>query len=169
MGPPGHLGIGFAAKKVAPNAPLWSLLVASEVLDLLSAVFIISGIEKMAVTSMDTSRGIQTIIPGSVPWSHGLFMSVIWSMLAAGTAYLISKDVRTGGVLGLVVFSHWVLDLLVHAPDLPILFEDSPLLGFSLWTSGPGFVTSIIIELVLLAGGIAVYINWSRNRVKNQA
>ena len=50
MGPPGHFGIAFAAKVVAPKAPLWSLLVASEALDLLSVIFIITGVEKIAVS-----------------------------------------------------------------------------------------------------------------------
>jgi hypothetical protein len=51
-----------------------------------------------------------------------------------------------------------VLDLIVHLPDLPLLFEGSPLLGLGLWGSGPGLVISGILELALLAGGIAVYV-----------
>jgi hypothetical protein len=158
MGPPGHLGIGFAAKRVAPKAPLWALLVATEVLDLLSFLFMAAGIERIGTTTIDLSQGIQYLSPASVPWSHGLFMSVVWSVLAGGIAYLVYRDRRTGVVLGLVVFSHWVLDLIVHLPDLPLLFEGSPLLGLGLWGSGPGLVISGILELALLAGGIAIYV-----------
>jgi hypothetical protein len=157
MGPPGHLGIGFAAKRVAPKAPLWILLVATEVLDLLSFLFMAAGIESLGVTSIDLSRGIQYLSPASVPWSHGLLMSVVWSVLAGAIAYLVYRDRRTGVVLGLVVSGHWVLDLIVHLPDLPLLFDGSPLLGLGLWGSGPGLVISGILELVLLAGGIAIY------------
>jgi hypothetical protein len=158
MGPPGHLGIGFAAKRVAPKAPLWALLVATEVLDLLCFLFMTIGIESMGSTTIDLSQGIQYLSPASVPWSHGLFMSLVWSVLAGAIGYLVYRDRRTGVVLGLVVFSHWVLDLIVHLPDLPLLFEGSPLLGLGLWGSGPGLVISGILEPVLLAGGIAIYV-----------
>jgi hypothetical protein len=158
MGPPGHLGIGFAAKRVAPKAPLWVLLVATEVLDLLSFLLMTIGIERMGITSIDLSQGIQYLSPASVPWSHGLFMSVVWSVLAGAIGYIVYRDRRTGLVLGLVVFSHWVLDLIVHLPDLPLLFDGSPLVGLGLWGSGSGLVISGILELALLAAGIAIYV-----------
>jgi hypothetical protein len=44
MGPPGHIAIAFAAKPAAPKAPLWVLIVATEVLDLLAFAFIALGI-----------------------------------------------------------------------------------------------------------------------------
>jgi membrane-bound metal-dependent hydrolase YbcI (DUF457 family) len=159
---PAHFGVGFAAKAVAPKAPLWSLLVASEVLDLLSFGFIALGIEKVATSQTDFNHGIQTITPGSIPWSHGLVMSIVWSLIVAGIAYLISKNRRTSIVLGLVVFSHWVLDFIVHPPDLPLLFEGSPVVGLGLWTSGSGLIASVILEFVLLGGGVAIYIAWRR-------
>ena len=61
-------------------------------------------------------------------------------------------------MIGLVVFSHWILDFIVHPPDLPILFRGSPELGLGLWTSGPGLVFSLILDLALLIGGIVVYL-----------
>jgi hypothetical protein len=164
MGPPGHLGIGFAAKPVAPKAPLWVLLVATEMLDLLSFLFMAVGIESMGVTTIDLNRGIQFLTPASVPWSHGLLMSVVWSVLAGAIAHLFYRDRRTGIVVGLLVFSHWVLDLIVHLPDLPLLLDGSPLVGLGLWGSGPGLVISGILELVLLAGGVAIYIFTRRQK-----
>lgn len=92
-----------------------------------------------------------------MPWSHGLFMSVIWALLAAGVAYLIYRDRRIAGVIGLVVISHWCLDFIVHPPELPLLFNGSPMVGLGLWTTAPGFVISIFIEAAMLAGGLAIY------------
>ena len=155
---PAHLGIGFAAKKAAPDVPLWMLLVASEVLDLLSFVFITIGVEKISAVKTSLEKGIETITPGSVPWSHGLFMSLVWSVAAAILGYLVFKDRHSGKVIGLVVFSHWILDLIVHPPDLPLFLEGSPMLGLGLWTSGPGLIASMILEVVLTFGGIAIYI-----------
>lgn len=157
MGPPGHFGLAFAAKKIAPDAPLWALLVASEALDLLSAGFLTLGMEKMATRKMDFSQGLTILEPGWVPWSHGLFMSLVWSALAVGIAYLASKNRHTSLVTGLVVFSHWILDFIVHPPDLPLFFQGSPLLGLGLWTSGAGFIASLLLEIILLGGGFWIY------------
>ena len=156
---PGHLGIGFAAKPIAPRVPLWLLLVATEALDLLSFVFVTIGIEQLGVTQVDIHQGLQFVTLGHIPWSHGLLMSVVWSLVFALLALLIYRDKQTSVVLGLAVFSHWILDFIVHAPDLPLFFADSPLLGLGLWSSGPGLILSGVLEIALLAGGIAVYVN----------
>lgn len=161
---PGHLGVAFAAKPLAPKAALWSLLVASEALDILSFGFIAAGMEKVAVRQMDFKNGLQIINPDWIPWSHGLFMSVVWSVLSAAIAYLIFKDRKASGIIGLVVFSHWILDLIVHPPDLLVLFRNSPELGLGLWTSGPGLILSMILEFALLIGGVDIYTAWHRQR-----
>ena len=155
---PRHLGIGLVAKPIVPKAPLWILLVTSEALDLLCFGFVTIGMEKLAVTKMDLSQGLKVIIPGWIPWSHGLFTSIAWSLLFGVIAFLVYKDWKTGGMIGLVVFSHWILDFIVHPPDLPILFRGSPELGLGLWTSGPGLVVSLFLDLALLIGGIAIYL-----------
>jgi len=155
---PGHFGGAFAAKPLAPKAPLWVFLVASEALDLLSALFIAVGFERMAVTRMDFSQGLSVITPGWIPWSHGLIMSIIWSLLFAAIAYIVFRDWKSSGMIGLVTFSRWILDFIVHAPDLPILFRNSPEIGLGLWASSPGLIISFILELFLIVGGIAIYL-----------
>jgi hypothetical protein len=59
-----------------------------------------------------------------------------------------------------VVFSHWLLDLLVHRPDLPILPGNAgglPLLGLGLWRTP---WASVVAELALVVAGAATYL-WS--------
>jgi hypothetical protein len=121
------------------------------------------GIERLGVNRIDISQGVTMLEPRSLPWSHGLFMSVVWSAVAAAIAYLVFRDRRAGAALGLVVFSHWVLDFIVHTPDLPLLFDGSPVVGLNMWGSGPGLVLSGILEIALLVGGVAIYITY-RNR-----
>jgi hypothetical protein len=152
MGPPGHFAVAFAAKPAAPKASLWVLLVATEVLDLLAFGFMAIGIEHGAPEP-------------SLAWSHGLFMSVIWSALTGAIAYLFFRDRRTSLVIGLLVFSHWVLDFIAHSPDLPLLFNGSPLVGLGLESS---VTVGIIMEFGMLAGGIAIYL-FARKRNKNKA
>ena len=89
------------------------------------------------------------------PISHSLLLVITWSVVFGGIYWVIKKDVRTAVILGLCVLSHWVLDLIVHFPDLPLFPGDSPLLGFSLWnykfatlvTEGLIFITGIIFYL----------------------
>ena len=164
MGPPGHFGIAFAAKTLAPQAPLWTFLVASEALDLLSFGFEALGLEKFAASESDFVKGVQILVPGSVPYSHGLVMSLVWSILFSTVAFIFFRDRRISMILGLVVFSHWILDFIVHPPDLPIFLEGSPLLGLGLWTSGPGLIASGILEFVLLAGGLIFYLIYRKRR-----
>jgi hypothetical protein len=154
---PAHFATALAAKPAAPKAPLWVLLAASEALDLLCFGFMAIGMENSGVNSMSLDQGLKVVVPASIPWSHGLFMSVVWSVVAAAIAHLIYRDRRTSSIIGLVVFSHWVLDFIVHPGELPLLFNGSPTVGLGLWTSGLGLILSGILEIGLLASGIAIY------------
>ena len=158
-----HLAVGLAAKPVAPKAALWLLLAASEALDFLFIGFLLLGIEKSAVSQTDFFHGVQISQPGSLAWSHGLTMSLVWSILFALIAYLVFRDRRTSLIVGLVVFSHWVLDLIVHPAELPLFFNGSAMVGFGLWTSGPGLVASIIQEIIMIIAGVVIYMT-ARNR-----
>ena len=161
----GHFAAGLAAKPVANKAPLWVLLAASEANDLLYFVFTRAGVEKSVPYTMDFTQGVRYLASGSHPWSHGLFMSVVWSVAAAVIAYLLARDRRTAGVIGLVVFSHWGLDFLMHA-NLPLFFGGSPLIGLGLENSGPGFLLMTALDLILLAAGMAIYL---RHRKRTSA
>jgi hypothetical protein len=159
---PGHLGVAFAVKPLAPKAPLWLLLVASEALDLLSGGFSAFGMESLTLNKMDFVNGIH--VTAIVPYSHGLFMSLTWSLLAGGIGYLALRDRKAASLIGLMVFSHWILDFIVHGPDLPIFFDVSQVLGLGLWTTGIGLILSLTLEIILLIGGIVIYVTW-RKRV----
>ena len=159
----GHLAAGLAAKPAVHQAPLWVLLAASEANDLLYFLFTVTGIEKKAVITMSFTQGVRHLTSGSNPWSHGLFMSLVWTVVAAAVALLFFRQRRTAGVIGLVVFSHWALDFLMHS-NLPLFFEGSPQVGLGLENSGPGFIFMTVLDLVLIAGGMASYLA-SRKRM----
>ena len=132
-----HLGLGLAAKPVASRVPVGVLVLATEATDLLWGVLALAGVENTQ----------------SSPWSHSLFTSVILAALAGLLAARLYRHRPIGAVIGLAVFSHWLLDFVVHPPDLPLLFNGSPTAGLGLYTSGPGVIASIALELGLLAGG----------------
>ena len=81
---------------------------------------------------------------------------MVWSVLAAAIAYLFSRDRRTSIAIGALVFSHWVLDFIVYS-NLPLDFNNSQLVGLGLLNSGLGVIIGIILEIGLIAGGIAIY------------
>jgi hypothetical protein len=83
-------------------------------------------------------------------------VAVLRCQRLAGIAQLIYRDSRSSGVIGLVFLSHWALDFIVN-PGLPLLFKGSPTVEPGLWCSGPGFILSIVLDVGLLAGGIAIY------------
>jgi membrane-bound metal-dependent hydrolase YbcI (DUF457 family) len=152
----GHFAAGLAAKPAAPKVPLLVFLVASETNDILYFLFTAVGLEAKAATTMSFNEGVRYLAPVSNPWSHGLFMSVVWSLAAAALGFLFYKDRRSSLLLGAVVFSHWILDFLMHS-NLPLFFDGSPLLGLGLENSGPGFLFITIFDLVILAAGIVLY------------
>lgn len=127
----GHLAPGLLSKTLEPKVPLWVLLGAGESNDLLYFAFTAAGIETPSTTTMSFKEGVSYFTQGSIPWSHGLFMSVVWSAVIAGIAYLYWQDRRVSALLAGVVFSHWALDFLMHS-NLPLFFDGSPTLGFGL-------------------------------------
>lgn len=149
----GHLAFGFAAKPLEPKVPLGVLLAATEVLDILWVGFSVTGIDP----------GVN----GASPLSHGLFMSVIWSAMAALIVGLIYRNRRSGMIAGLLVFSHWILDLITHPmgavfggnplpPDLPLLFNGSPQVGFGLYNHS--FTVATAADLGMLILGVILYV-----------
>ncbi len=134
-------------------------MLAAEITDILCGIFKLLGIEK--------SSSVFTY--PSIPWSHGLLMSIIWSLLALVAGLLIYRDKCSGVVIGLLVFGHWILDFISHpmgvgnhTPDLPLLFEGSPRVGLGLYNTLPGMIIS---ELGLLALGILIYM-WAVKSVR---
>jgi hypothetical protein len=174
MGIFGHCAVGLAAKPAAPKAPLGVLLLATVILDVLATAFGWVGIEG---------------VKAGIPWSHGLFMSAIWSVAAAFLVARIFHDQRAGVVVGLLVFSHWVLDFISHPipfssfswrswqwsyghplpPDLPLLFAGSPKVGLGLYNSISA-TQATALELGMLVLGAAVYVTYTiRKREKQKS
>jgi hypothetical protein len=143
----GHYSAAMAAKAAEPRAPLWSYFIASQLLDVGWGAFVILGIEKVHVDPN---------LPGSVfdlyymPWTHSLLAAIVWSFAGALLfKKLLRLPSRAAVFIGLVVFSHWFLDLVVHRPDL-LLWPGGPKVGFGLWNY-PVLEEAIEIGLVAIA------------------
>lgn len=159
----GHFGVGFAAKKVAKKTSLGTLFFASQFIDLLWPFFILFGIEKVAIDPGNTAFTPLDFI--YYPFSHSLIGVLFWAVLFGGVYFVIKKDLKTSLLLGALVLSHWILDLVTHRPDLPLFIGgDSLLVGLGLWNSVIG---TIIIESLIFISGIYLYsvVTKAKNKV----
>jgi hypothetical protein len=148
----GHQGVAFAAKRAAPEVSLGALFLATMWLDLVWPVLLLLGVE-----TVEIKPGITKVTPLdfiSYPWSHSLLFAGLWGV-AFGTVYwLFKRDGRGALVLGLVVTSHWILDLIVHRPDLP-LYPGGVRFGLDLWDS---LAATLAAEFFVFAGGLWIYL-----------
>jgi hypothetical protein len=126
----GHYAAAFAAKAIEPKTPLWTLAAGCQLIDIGWSSFVMAGVEH---ASVDPSLPGSTLVLYDMPWTHSLPGAAGWSVGAALLSLLALRLSMWPSVLiGLTVFSHWLLDLLVHRPDLQ-LYPNGPKVGFALW------------------------------------
>ncbi len=156
----GHYAAALAAKKAAPKTSLGTLFLASQFIDLLWPLFLLFGIENVRIEPGNTA--VTPLDFYNYPYSHSLLFVLIWAVLF-GIVYFFIKKYRTGAiVLSLLVLSHWLLDLVVHKPDLP-LAPGTTGVGLGLWNSLP---LTLIIEIGLFAAGLYLYLNTTSSKDK---
>lgn len=150
----GHFGLAAAVKSREPEVPLWALMLATQWLDVVFVPLVGAGVEGLTpVPGMSEGYG-RVIIHAD--YTHSLLGALVLAALY-GAAFGIRWGKRTGVVLGAVVFSHWLLDLIMHRADMPFLpggAGNFPRLGFGLWRM-PALAG--IVELVLVVVGSWLY------------
>lgn len=148
----GHYSASFAGKAVDRAIPLWVLFVAVQLMDFVWAILVLLGVEKVRIVP-----GFMAASPVDLyymPYTHSLAGALALSILGGALFCLIWKRAWTSGlVVGLAVFSHWILDLVVHGPDL--LIYGSYKMGFGLWNH---FWPELTVECALLLGTILWYL-----------
>jgi hypothetical protein len=148
----GHFALGFGAKRWAPSVSLGTLFLAAQFVDLLWPTLLLLGIEHVRL-----APGITAFTPldfTHYPVSHSLLAGVGWG-IAVGGGYALLRRTRRGAlVIGLLVLSHWMLDVITHRPDLPILPGVDARAGLGLWNSIPA---TLVVEIAIFAGGLALY------------
>jgi hypothetical protein len=148
----GHYGVSFAAKRSDPSIPLWVLFVAVQLLDVVWAPFVLLGVEQVRIVPGFTRTNPLDLY--YMPFTHSLVAAVAWSAAAAVLFRVLARrsTLQSSGLVGLAVFSHWVLDFVVHVPDLP-LYDNTAKVGMGLWNS-PGLAFGL--EALLLFAGIVL-------------
>jgi hypothetical protein len=158
----GHYGPSFALRRSAPRVSLGWLFVAAQLLDYVWAVLVLLGVERAQVTPWLPASRLDLYF---MPYSHSLEGALAWSILAGVIALWTVRGteherVAAAMVVGLTVFSHWILDAIVHRPDLGLL-GDARKIGLSLYDHP---VASMLLEVTVLLAGALVYARETRLR-----
>ena len=162
----GHYGVSLAAKRCNPRLSLAVLFLAVQFLDVLFSLFVLTGVEKMRIVHGFTAFNPYDLY--FMPYSHSLLGALVWSAVFA-TAFLFVPrrgSPRVGffalAVLAAAVFSHFLLDVPVHTPDLPLgPGAGSPKIGLGLWNHR---AATIAAELAVLIAGGLIYLRATRPR-----
>jgi len=151
----GHYGVSFAAKRRDKTIPLWVLFLAVQLLDVFWGAFVLLGIERVRIVPGITASNPLDLY--YMPYTHSLVAALLWS-LGAYVAYRMIRGFgashRSALLVAIAVFSHWVLDVIVHRPDLPLI-DDAPKVGLGLWNyPAPAF----LLEIAVLFSGMVLYL-----------
>jgi len=154
----GHFAVGMGAKALAPRVSLGTLFLAAQFVDLLWPTLLVLGIERVRI-----DPGATRVTPLDFvyyPVSHSLAIAILWGLAFALVYQALRRYPRGAVVLGAAVVSHWLLDAVVHRPDLP-LYPGGPLIGLGLWST---YVGTLAVELPIFAAGVALYLRATRAR-----
>jgi hypothetical protein len=168
-----HAAPGLVSKWIDPKLPLWASLLSVYLLDILIYIPIIM---YMIFGGLNYDQASRT----AVPLTHSLFMAAILSVITALITVLItyyhnskkieiknktsiSRSFRTGLFIGLLVFSHWVVDFIgwpmsvgdPHATGLPLLFDMTQTVGLGV---GSTWIGGITMEVGSFIVGLMIYI-----------
>jgi hypothetical protein len=154
----GHCALGFAAKRVAPRTSLGTLFVAPQLADLLWPVFLLLGWEHARI--VPSPNPFFQLSFDAYPLSHSLLALVVWGVLFALGYRAWGGERRAALLVGLLVVSHWVLDAVVHRPDLP-LYPEGPTVGLGLWSS---VRATLVVEGALFLAGVWSYCSATQPR-----
>jgi membrane-bound metal-dependent hydrolase YbcI (DUF457 family) len=152
----GHIAVGLAGKRGVPTVSLATWLTSVQLVDMLWPIFLLAGLEHVRI-----APGITRFTPldfYDYPITHSLVGSAAWAVVFGAGCLLVYRDVRIAVLLAAGVMSHWVLDVISHRPDMPVL-PRGPYIGLGLWNSVPA---TLVVELTMFAIGLMLYVRSGR-------
>ena len=160
----GHYGAALALKRLEPKLSLGTLFLAVQLPDVVWGAFLLLGWEQVRI-----DPGYTAVTPlqfTSYPISHSLLGMAGWAAAMAAIYYSwptrdTSRHWQAAVLVGVAVLSHFLLDLLVHVPDLPLSGGSSVRLGLGLWNHP---AATLLLELASLAAGVGVYVTLRSTR-----
>jgi hypothetical protein len=150
----GHIGVALAIGGIERQVNVGVFIASALMLDFALWLFILLGWESASIPVDFTVTHQPDFV---FPYSHGLLAAVGWSMLAGTLARLAYPGLKaaSAALVAAAVFSHWLLDALVHRPEMPLAGDTSVKVGLALWGSMP---VALVVEAAIVALGLFVYL-----------
>jgi hypothetical protein len=157
----GHFAVGLAGRRLTPQVSLAAWFASVQLVDLVWPVCLLLGLERVRI-----APGITAFTPldfEHYPITHSLVGVAVWAALFGGLwwakhsrlpRFQLPDARRAAWLLAAGVASHWVLDVVAHRPDVPVL-PGGPFLGLGLWQSVPA---TLLVELAMFAAGLYVFV-----------
>lgn len=141
--------------KTKPIIALWQGFLAVQAIDIVFALLAILGVEGTVVINDQPFFNI--------PWSHSLLTAVVISLVTGLMFYRLKPTVGKKGfwVIVILAFSHWVFDLVVHRPDLPLYPGSGLVFGFGFWNFP---LSAYVLEMGLLGAGLFYWVRVTRSQ-----
>lgn len=160
----GHIGAALAIGRVERRVNVGAFVFAALLLDAVLWLLILLGLETVIIPGNFAATHQPEFV---FPYSHGLFAATAWSLLAGIATFLWyphpgAAKLRATAAVGMAVFSHWLLDALVHTAGLPLAGESSTKVGLGLWQTMP---IALVIEAFIALAGLWLFLagaNFSR-------
>jgi hypothetical protein len=150
----GHFAIALIAKKADPKPSLGTTFLAAQWLDLLWPFLLLTGIESVVIEPGNSAATPLNFT--HYPISHSLLAVIGWSLVFGIFYYLTQRNLKSALLIGFLVLSHWLLDFIVHVPDLPLTPFTDYKVGLGLWNYK--YVT-LAIEIIFFIFGVVIYTN----------
>ena len=153
----GHVGAALAIGRAERRVNVGTLISAALLLDAMLWLFVLLGWESVTIPASFASTHQPEFV---FPYSHGLLASIAWSALAGVAAFLWyphlrEARLRAAALVAVAVFSHWLLDSLVHVPELPLVGAGSTKVGLGLWQSMP---VALVFESFIVVAGLFLFV-----------
>ena len=156
----GHIGTALAIGRAERGVNVGVFVAAALFLDFLLWLFVLLSWESVAIPANFASTHQPEFV---FPYSHGLLAGVVWSILAGGTVFVLCSRLltrwRAAALVAIAVLSHWVLDALVHRPELPLAGSGSQRVGLALWNNMP---LALTLEAILIVVGLWLFISGTK-------
>jgi hypothetical protein len=150
----GHIGVALAIGRLERRVNVGVFVASALLLDVVLWLFILLGWESVRIPTDFTATHQPDFV---FPYSHGLVAAVGWSVLAGAVVHLVytHRKVVPALLVAAAVFSHWLLDALVHRPEMPLMGDTSAKLGLALWNHMP---VALTVEAAIVALGLSLFL-----------
>jgi len=153
----GHFAPAFVAAAATPDRPRLGLyFIAAQLVDWAFFAFVLIGMEDMRIVPGITAMNPMDLY--HMPYTHSLLGSAGFALGFALLVLIATRNRLVSVLAGCVVLSHWLLDLLVHRPDLTIAGA-APKYGLGLWNHP---AIEMPLELALTFGALAFFLARTR-------